>query len=576
MGLITTNEARCRDCYRCLRGCAVKAIRFSAGDQSGVLHARVIDELCVHDARCVLSCPQKAKKVASDLDQVRLLLQRGSPLAAGVAPSFAAGLPLREPGQMPALLRKLGFGRVQETSLGAELVVRTHRQMGFDLPLIGSACPVVVNLIERHYPGALPMLAPVVSPMIAHGRYMKKVYPGYRTVFIGPCAAKKAEARTEGIDDAVDYVLGFDELWEWVQEEGLDTGDLPVEGFDGPRPGLARLFPIEGGMIRALKADDKKETDYITVTGLQNCITFLKHLSQDKIAGPPAVMELLACRGGCIDGPLSFCRDEDIFTRRRKVINFFKAGAGWEEGGDAAGVEMPPELMRREYQSRRVSLPMPDESALKQILARTGKYQPEDELNCGACGYDSCRDKAVAVYQGNAEVQMCIPFMRKRAESMSNLVLAAMPNAVIIVDYQLAIKEVNPAAGRLFKCQAREMIGRRLDTLINPENFIKVIETGEMLNRLHSYPELDIVTREIIFPLESERAVVGILVDITAEKRQREQFELVKGQTIARAREVLTKQMTVAQEIAGLLGETTAETKVLLSKLIDLMGKDSF
>jgi nitrogen-specific signal transduction histidine kinase len=181
----------------------------------------------------------------------------------------------------------------------------------------------------------------------------------------------------------------------------------------------------------------------------------------------------------------------------------------------------------------------------------------------------------MAVYQGNAEVQMCIPYMRKRAESMSNLVLAAMPNAVIIVDHDLVIKEVNPAAGRLFKCQAREMVGQRLDLLVNPENFQKVIETGEMLNRLHTYPELDIITREIIFPLESESAVVGILVDITSEKRQREQFELVKGQTIARAQEVMAKQMTVAQEIAGLLGETTAETKVLLSKLIDLMGRDS-
>lgn len=571
MGLITTNEARCRDCYRCLRGCAVKAIRFSAGDQSGALHARVIDELCVHDARCVLSCPQKAKKVASDLEQVKSLLKQGRSLAAGVAPSFVAGMPLEEPEKMPALLRRLGFGRVQETSLGAELVVREHRRMGFDRPLISSACPVVVNLIERHYPGLLSVLAPVVSPMIAHGRYMKSVYPGYLTVFIGPCVAKKGEARTEGINDAVDYVLGFDEIWEWVREEGLDPGGLTAEEFDGPRPGLARLFPIEGGMVSALQLDGQK--DCITVTGLQNCITFLKHMSQNRIARPPVFMELLACRGGCIDGPLSICRDEDIFTRRRKVTEFLKARPRRGEGEDM--VDLPQALMDRKYINRRVDLPIPDEAAIRQILAQTGKHQPEDELNCGACGYDSCRHKAVAVYQGNAEVQMCIPYMRMRAESMSNLVQAAMPNAVIIVDHDLVIKEVNPSAGRLFKCPAREMVGRKLDSMVHPENFLKVIESGEMLNRLHSYPELDIITREIIFPLESEKAVVGILVDITSEKRQREQFELVKGQTIARAQEVLAKQMMVAQEIAGLLGETTAETKVLLSKLIDLMGKES-
>lgn len=576
MGLITTNEAQCRDCYRCLRGCAVKAIRFSAGAESGALHARVIDELCVQDARCVLSCPQKAKKVARDLDEVRQLLKEGHPLAATVAPSFVAAFPLQDPEQMPALLRKLGFERVQETSLGAELVVQMHRRLGLDRPLISSACPVVVNLIERHYPALLPLLAPVVSPMIAHGRLLKKMYPGYRTVFIGPCVAKKAEARTEGINDAIDYVLGFDELWEWVQEEGLDPGSLPAGEFDPPRPGRARLFPVEGGLISALQFDLQREESYLTITGLQNCITFLNHLSHNKIPGPPALMELLACRGGCIDGPLSLCRAEDIYTRRGKVRDYYRSRSKEETPGTAGGVELPSSLMYREYSDRSVSLPLPDEHALRQILAQAGKYRPEDELNCGACGYDSCRDKAVAVYRGHAEVQMCIPYMRKRAESTSNLVMAAMPNALLIVDYQLVIREVNPAAERLFKRQAGEMIGLRLDELINPENFLKVIESGEMMSCVHSYPELGIITREIIFPLEREKSIAGILVDITAERRQREQFELVKVQTIARAREVINKQMSVVQEIAGLLGETTAETKVLLSKLIELMEQESF
>jgi len=572
MGLITTNEARCRDCYRCLRGCAVKAIRFSAGDQQGALHARVIDELCVHDARCVLSCPQRAKKVASNLEQVRHMLKQGKTLIAGVAPSFVAGMPLEDPGKMPALLRRLGFARVQETSLGAGLVAGEYRRLGFNRPFIDSSCPVVVNLVEIYFPDLLPLLAPVVSPMIAHGRYLKKAYPGCLTVFIGPCVAKKAEARTGGINDAINYVLGFDEVWEWAREEGIDPDSLSSVGFDGPRPGLARLFPVEGGIIKSLQAEEVR--DQVSLSGLQNCITFLTQMSRNRIDLPPLIMELQACRGGCIDGPLSLCREQDIFTRRRKVMDFFRAGAPWRDEADPAP-ELPPELMRREYRDRRVDLPTPDENTIRQILAQTGKYDPGDELNCGACGYDSCRDKAVAVHQGNAEVQMCIPYMRQRAESTSNLVLAAMPNAVIMVDHGLIIKEVNPAAGRLLKCQPRRMVGRRLDELINPENFLKVIESGEMLNRLHTYHELDAIIREIIFPLEREKVVVGILVDITSEKRQREQLELIKGQTIARAQEVLTKQMTVAQEIAGLLGETTAETKVLLSKLIDLMGKES-
>ncbi|WP_092482562.1 [Fe-Fe] hydrogenase large subunit C-terminal domain-containing protein [Desulfoscipio geothermicus] len=576
MGLITTNEARCRDCYRCLRACPVKAIRIRTGDGADNLYAQVMAELCVQDARCVLACPQKAKKVASDLKQVKQQLKQGVPMAAGVAPSFVAGLPLHKPGQMPALLRRLGFSRVQETALGAELVAMAHRRMGLSEPVISSACPVVVNLIERHYPELLPLLAPVVSPMVAHGRYMKKMYPGHRTVFIGPCAAKKEEARTSGIEDAVDFVLGFDEFWEWVQDEGLDCDGLAETAFDGPRPGPARLFPIEGGLFKTIYAGGSAKKEHITVTGLQNCIDFLKHLSRDK-ASVPGLMELLACRGGCIDGPLALCREDDIFARRRRVINYYKETARQaEDTGNVNVEELPVALMQRQFTSRQITMPIPDDDAIKHILARTGKYRPEDELNCGACGYETCRDKAVAVYRGNAEVQMCIPYMRKRAESMSNQVLTAMPNAVIIVNGNLVVKEVNPAAERMFKCAAGEITGKKLDQFMNPANFIKVMESGEMLNSINTYPEMDMITREIIFPLENGRVIVGILVDITAEKRQREQFELVKGQTIARAQEVITKQMQVAQEIAGLLGETTAETKVLLSKLIELMRQEPF
>lgn len=573
MELIVTNEARCRDCYRCIRACPVKAIRISTGDESGEMYARVIEEVCVQDARCVSACPQQAKKVASSLAEVKNLIQKGIPLAAGVAPSFAAGLPLDEPRLMPALLRKLGFARVQETSVGAELVVGEHCRMGFDKPFISSACPVVVNLIERHYPALLPLLAPVVSPMIAHGRYMKKVYPGHKTVFIGPCAAKKKEAGTPGIDDAIDWVLGFDELWEWAREEGVDPAGLTPVDFDGPQPGPARLFPLEGGMFKSIGSSFRKDHEFESITGLDNCIEFLKHLSRDQSL-PPGLVEMLACRGGCVNGPLVPCGHMNVFTRRRKVMDYHSAAAAGSGFDRAPAVDMPASFLRREFVNRQLNFPMPGEQEIKNILEKTGKLQPEDEWNCGACGYDSCRDKAVAVYQGLAELEMCIPYMRQRAESMSNLVLAAMPNAVIIVDYDLVIKEVNPAMQKMFDCADREMAGQRLDRFMPPGGFAAVISSGEMINRVSTYPGMDLTVGEIIFPLENEKIIVGILVDITAERRQREQFELVKGQTIARAQEVITKQMTVAQEIAGLLGETTAETKVLLSKLIELMQKE--
>ncbi|MBM7855581.1 iron only hydrogenase large subunit-like protein/uncharacterized Fe-S cluster-containing protein [Desulfohalotomaculum tongense] len=574
MGLITTNEAKCRDCYRCVRICPVKAIAISSDKENAALHVKVIDELCIKDGNCILACPQNAKKLLSnDLAEVIRLLERGELLAAAVAPSFVAGLPLKDPGLMPDLLRKIGFNIVQETSVGAGLVVRHHFQLGFDKPLIGSSCPVIVNLVERYYPQLIPMLAPVVSPMIAHGRYIKANNPRCKVVFIGPCVAKKEEYTTAGISDAVDFVLGFDELWDLVKHFNIDLNDLTPSNFDNAPTGTNCLFPLEGGMLRCInKGLNGSEEDFVSISGLDDCIDFLHHLAGGGIGKQPKLIELLACKGGCINGPLSMCRDESLYVRRRKVQDYYKSVSN--RGDDCIDEQLPGHLMQRSYQCRKVNAAYPSAAELQEILARTGKYKPEDELNCGACGYDTCRDKAIAVYQGKAEVEMCIPYMRKRAESLSNVVTAAMPNGIIVIDSTQTILEINPAAERMFRCSGADVVGKKLDTVINPENFIRVMNSGKMLNVCCDYPDKDIVTSEIIFPVEQENLVVGIFIDVTEEKRQREQFELIKNQTIVQAQEVIEKQMKVAQEIAGLLGEATAESKIQLSRLIKLMRED--
>ncbi|MBO8136833.1 MAG: 4Fe-4S dicluster domain-containing protein [Desulfotomaculum sp.] len=574
MGLITTNEAKCRDCYRCVRTCPVKAIAITSNRENSTFHAKVIDELCIKDGSCILACPQNAKKLQSDdCTRVMQFLAQGEQLAAAVAPSFVAGLPLKNPRLMPALLRKLGFSVVEETSVGAGLVARHHLQLGFEKSFIGSSCPVIVNLIERHYPQLIPFLAPVVSPMIAHGRLIKSRKPGIKVVFIGPCVAKKEEHRTAGIDDAVDFVLGFDELWEIVNRQNINLDQLTPSEFDNPPTGVHCLFPLEGGMLRCLdKGLNDPEEDFLSITGLDDCMDFLHSLAGGEINNPPKVMELLACRGGCINGPLSLCRDESLFMRRRRVQEYYRTMDS--KCSDSEGITLGAELMQRTYRVRKVELPYPGEKELQEILARTGKYKHEDELNCGACGYDTCRDKAVAVYQGKAEVEMCIPYMRKRAESLSNLVTSAMPNGLVVVDHDLNILEINPAAEKMFKCSNCNIVGKKLELIINPDNFVRVINSGQMLNVCCDYPDKGIVTSEIIFPVQPENLVVGIFIDITEEKRQREQFELIKNQTIVQAQEVIEKQMKVAQEIAGLLGEATAESKIQLSRLIKLMRKD--
>lgn len=572
MDLIYTG-AKCRDCYRCVRICNLKAIRINASHK-GKLHAQVMDELCVHCGQCILACPQKAKKPVSDLKQVQQMLVEGTPVTAMVSASFVSALPLKNPGVLPALLKSLGFINVQETSIGASLVTRKYLEQGFQEPMLVSYCPVIVNLIERHYPELIPMLAPVVSPMIAHGRVIKSLNPDQKVVYLSPCAAKRDEAQLVGLHDSVDYFLGFNELWELVEQRQISVDRLEPSEFDNFSPCQERIYPVEGGMVWTV-ADELREAgeSFITMSGLDHCIEFIEHLSKKEISNPPKLMELWACRGGCINGPLSLCRNESLFMRQRKLLEYYSDSG--ECVNEESGFKPPALKLSRSFQNRKVDLSYPSESEIKTILARTGKLTPGQEFNCGNCGYDTCRDKAVAVYQGKAEVEMCIPYMRKRAESVSNLVMAAMPNGIIVISKNLDILEINPAAEKLFNCTASSLVGQRLLALMPANNFLKVIQSGEMLNTIGTYPDLGIVTREIIFPVRNTDAVVGIFIDITSEKRQQEQYNLMKSQTIQQAQEVIEKQMMVAQEIAGLLGEATAETKVQLSKLIKLMRQET-
>lgn len=573
MGLIYTG-AKCRDCYRCVRVCLLKAIKMNSANNQKRIHAEVIDELCVHCGQCILACPQKAKKPVSDLQQVQELLAQGTPVIAVVAASFVSALPLQNPNVVPTLLRELGFVEVQETSIGAGMVTRKYLELGFNEALLVSYCPVIVNLIERHYPELLPTLAPVVTPMIAQGRVIKTLNPYAKVVYIGPCAAKRDEAQLVGLHDTVDYFLGFNELWQWAQKVGIDTVNLAPSSFDNFSPCHDRILPVEGGMIWTVAEELRQSGEnFITLSGLDNCIDFIKHLSKGDITNPPKLMELWACKGGCINGPLSLCLDESLFMRQRKLLDYYTSSGQCVFQVD--DFELPEISLTRSFTNRKVNLPIPSEAEIKAILARTGKTTPSREFNCGICGYDSCRDKAVAVYQGKAEVEMCIPYMRKRAESMSNRVISALPNAIIVVGKNLDILEINPAAEQLFHCAASEIIGQRILALMPANNFLKVIQSGDMINTTSTYPDLGIITQEIIFPVKGTDAVVGIFVDITSEKRQTEQYELIKSQTIQQAQEVIEKQMMVAQEIAGLLGEATAETKVQLGKLIRLVRQES-
>jgi PAS domain S-box-containing protein len=565
MNLISTIKASCRDCYKCVRHCPVKAIRVNDN------HAEVVAERCIGDGRCVTICPQSAKKVVSQVELVKSFLRSGVKIAASLAPSFVAAFKI-EPGRLVAALQRLGFHYVEETIEGAELVARAHGELISRQadPVITSCCPAVVNLIEIYYPKLMPYLAAVVSPMTAHGKIMKTRYgEDCKVVFIGPCITKKGEA---GEVASIDAVLTFQELEELFGEAGLDPAALEIKEFDGLGAKRSHAFPSPGGLARAaLLSTDLLAKEIISIDGLEETIQFLDNFLTVK--GNYRLIELLACRGGCINGPgMTNCGG--IYQRREELLSYAQQHQKQNSDGGEARQSIQPDLSRI-YRNRSIEEAEPSEAEIKTILSRTGKYQPQDELNCGACGYNSCREKAVAVARGLAEVDMCIPFMRAKAESRGSLIFQMSPNAIIVVDREMIILEANPVAERIFMLNREQIPGMKLSGIIDPVYFREAMTTRRVVAGEVAYPAYNLVAWQALVYLEQEEVLIGIFSDITKEKQQREKLDLMTDETLEKAQEVINKQMRVAQEIAGLLGETTAETKVLLTKLMSLIQNET-
>lgn len=574
MNVIDFKEAKCKNCYKCVRSCEVKAI--SVKNEQ----AQIMNDKCILCGHCLEVCPQNAKTFSSDMELVKGFLAQGIPTVVSVAPSYLGVLKLTKPGQVVAALKKLGFYQVRETAEGAVYVTEEYNnllQEGKMENIITTCCPSANDLIEIYYPKLVPYMAPVVSPMIAHGKIIRGIFGDkVKIVFLGPCLAKKREAmndaRTAGYIDAV---LHFSEFEEWLDEEGIQMADLPEEPFDNPNPEVNRLYPISSGVLSAVVAD--KGTDAYRkfyVHGFKNATDLLDSMDRGDITG--SFIELNICNGGCIKGPavdrrsisrfkVKLDMEEQIAKVPAKRADFLPPNEVPEE--DRARISFYKQFMDRSPKD-----PLPTEEEIRAILRKLGKTEPEHELNCGACGYSTCREKAIAVFQKKAELYMCIPYMHERAESMSNFVLDTTPNMILVVDADMKIVEFNHAARKRFHLTRAEALNKYLYELIDHSDFLQVCETKEnILGKKVHYDELGITTLQNIVYMKKQNTVLGIFQDVSKEEEAEEQSYKLKVETIEMAQRVIDKQMTVAQEIAGLLGETTAETKVTLTKLRDMI-----
>ena len=566
MSVIGLKKANCKNCYKCLKVCPVKSIRV-VNEQ-----AQIIDDDCLLCGTCLANCPQNAKTLTSSLDQVKEMLASGEKVAVSLAPSFLCSFALVKPGQMAAAVKKLGFCAVSETAQGAAYVTAQYHDLMVENKMkniITTCCPSINRLIELYHPEVVEYMAPVVSPMIASARLIKQALgKGVKVVFVGPCIAKIDEAADIRHDTDVDAVLTFEDIEQWFREEGIVPGQCEDASFLNASSKILRMYPVTSGILESLKArGDCNNYRMITVDGIQECIALFSSMAKGEL--DHCFVEVNACKGGCVNGPAKTKGEETRFRAALDVENYAR-----EDAGDYPAVDEEIPMGKRFFDRSRHEK-LPDEDTIRSILAKIGKESPEQELNCGACGYNSCREKAIAVYLNKAELTMCVPYMKERAESLSNYVLSETPNITIMVDDEMNIIEFNKAAEECFKISRREALEKGLFELIDSSDFQFVLETKQPItNKKVHYKEYGITTEQSIIYIDKQNIVMGIFKDITKEEREQENLYDLRVETMEMAQKVIDKQMVAAQQIASLLGETTAETKVTLTKLKNMIVFD--
>ena len=569
MAIIDFKATKCRHCYKCVRNCEVKAIMVKDG------RAEIMPENCVLCGRCLQICPQSAKTLVSDLGIVKGMLERGEQVVVSIAPSYMGLLKYHTIGQVRAALMQLGFADVRETSEGAALVTAEYTRLleeGQMENIITTCCPSVNDLIEKYYPQLIPSLAPVVSPMIAHGMLIKKQMEAAKVVFLGPCIAKKREAQDLRHEGYIDAVLNFNDIKLWLQEEDIVIEDCEDMPFTHMNPRVNRLYPVTNGVVNSVLATEKQVDQYrkFYVHGEKNCMDLCRSMIRGELTG--CFIEMNMCSGGCIKGPT--VNDETISRFKLKLDmeeTIEKKAVPEEESGPA----LESVSLKKVFLDRSPKDPVPTQEEIKKILAMTGKLRPDDELNCGACGYPTCREKAIAVFQKKAELNMCIPFMYEKSESFANLVMETSPNVVLIVDKNMKLMEYSAVGEKYFGKTRTEALQMYLYEFIDPVDFQWVFDTHQNIHgKKVSYPELHLDTLQNIVYIEKENAVLATFIDITNEEEQARLDYEKKLDTIDLAQKVIHKQMMVAQEIAGLLGETTAETKTTLTTLCRTLLED--
>lgn len=563
MNTIQFKEANCKNCYKCIRSCPVKAVAFR-NDQAEIIH----DE-CTLCGNCLKACPQNAKSVNSEIEKVKNFISKKEKVYVSLAPSFISAFDYDEK-WIYCALKRLGFTHIEGTANGALQVSRQYEKLLLKREMkniITSCCSSIILLVEKYYPKLLGQLAPVVSPMIAHAKMLRETYgQRIRVVFIGPCISKKEECNDLQNENQIDAVLTFEELDKWFEEEGIYRSENitdEIKNFDT----IARIYPVPGGVLKTIDKKAKKNYRSISVDGIERCIDILDSMAEGNFEN--YLIEMNSCSGGCISGPCMKPPKGGFMAAREKLLDYSRRAAV-NISSDSINTMIGETKIdfSKEFINRAKNTEIPSEAVIQGILNSIGKFSKDKELNCGTCGYATCREKAIAVYQGKAQVHMCLPYMRERAESISNIIINYTPNAIFALDKSLRIQEVNSSAQTMFKLASENVEGKNVLEILTCDRFEKVLDSGENIyDEKYVYDSYGLVVKQSIINVSKHNTLIVIIKDVTEEEIQKQKIFENRSQNIEIAQRVMQKQMRVAQEIASLLGETTAETKVALTKL---------
>lgn len=555
MSILKFKKVNCKDCYKCVRHCPVKAIEVRDHQ------AKIIESECILCGNCTIVCPQNAKEDISSINLIKKALSEKTSLIATVAPSYIANYNITSFFQMQQALTKLGFHNAYETAEGAYIVKTEYEKIlenEKNSVVISSCCPTVVQYIEKNHPQMLKYLAKTLSPMQAHSKLLKQSFPNSKIVFIGPCISKKAELEEDF--NYTDYVITFEELDEWLSSENITFENTP----SNDEKKLSRFFPTTGGILKTMKKNANYK--YISIDGIDNCQKVFEEIENNKISN--CFIEMSACLGSCINGP-SF---------KRKTSNPISAIISVENSA------VSPELSKnytqdfninydfsinRTFKDKSVKKFLPDEKTITSILRKMGKNGIEDELNCGSCGYQTCREKAVAIYENKAEISMCLPYMKKRAESFSDKIITITPNLILTVDMDLNIQQINKSALDAFKITSeKDIIGFPVSRLLDEFDFVNIIAEEKTTEKKYKFlADYNLYLEQTFFYDKSNGLIICIMKDITSDKKRKTKIKNSRLNAANMADDIVEKQLRIVHEIASLLGETAAETKVAVEDL---------